>query len=82
MIESKDVCLCAGSGGREMGLIAKWENIQTKSEHSLETHINSYPKESQGRILNFKTISKCWNPLYVLDGKHNFKDCKIAKPNG
>jgi len=50
----------------------KWEDMQSKSEGSLASHINGYPKESQRRILNLEIIKKCQNYLYVLDGKHNF----------
>lgn len=60
MIEANGVCLCAceGSEFRDMGLIMKWKDTQSKSEHILEPHVNGYPKESQGRIINLEIMKK------------------------
>lgn len=79
MIEAKGACLCAceGSEFRDMGLIMKWKYVQTKTEHSLEPHINGYPKESQGRIIYLELIKKHWNSLCILYGKHNI--CQTTK---
>lgn len=74
MTEGRWVCLrgCVQAVGSETwDWLRGGKAIQSISERSLEPHINGYPEVSQGRIPNLEIIKKCWNSLYLLDGKQN-----------